>query len=215
MQPSDLNFNISIAGLTTFDGSTLSAPVTRSFTTPPQSISSVSVVSATALNLTDGAWDGQASYGSVMPTLAYKVEVPQDGVVTVSFAYPIDIAYLANALVLTNDATASNVPIALTPTQYYASTSVQFTASAPLAPGQSYTLKLRKGVQYHPLAGTPPVDYTNHDLGGLFPFAVPFLTSQALYGGLNANIWRAYLRHGLAPALAAQCNAAVSVIRRV
>lgn len=237
--PSDLEFSIDVKNVVTFDAAPLAAPVSINFVTKPIALSVRGVTSSLASALTDnlwsalrGSWAASAAAGG-----ANDAEVPGDGVVTVHFqqgdscssgyspyAYyyggggcgnaKIDVALVANALVLRNKASGAAVDIkaSVKACKFNSDYCVAFTPP-PLDAGAAYELSLPVGARYSSVAG-PVRKAVSVPLFGPFAFELPFLEAQNLRS-VAARRWRALLRHGLADDVACTATGCAALAAQI
>lgn len=197
--PTDLDFDVAVEPLTTFDGSALSAPYKASFTTPTQSFYLSDVTSKKATELTNGVWSADYGYWGQTPSAKSDwKEVPADGVIRVGFSYAIETALVGPALQLKNAKTGAAVAITTRACSTDSTNCIEIVPSAALEANQQHILTLPAGTKYRSIAGPLRATLTINSLSGLFPFELPFSQTNAASPNVNSRIWRMYLRHGLA-----------------
>jgi len=230
--PTDLRFSVAVDGVTTHDGSRLAQAVSLPFATKPIALAVRGVTSAKASQLTGNVWTPfRGQWQSSSPQTANDAEVPSDGVVTLNFMQgaecaggyspysyygggcprgKIDVALVANSLVLRNKASGATIDIktSVKACKFNPDFCVSFTPPA-LDGGAAYELTLPAGARYSAVAGPVRVA-TSVPLFGLFPFELPF-SEQTQLQSVSARRWRVFLRHGLADGTACDATACAAL----
>eukprot|EP00013_Stygamoeba_regulata_P021284 CAMPEP_0177660122 /NCGR_PEP_ID=MMETSP0447-20121125/17839_1 /TAXON_ID=0 /ORGANISM="Stygamoeba regulata, Strain BSH-02190019" /LENGTH=436 /DNA_ID=CAMNT_0019165101 /DNA_START=17 /DNA_END=1324 /DNA_ORIENTATION=+ len=196
---SDLRFNVSInPDLVAFDGAQAAnaADFNRAYHTSPQRVSFVKASSDGLRRIY------QAEADTPQLEVDGVLEVPPDGVVAVHFAFPVDVALVAQALRLVHDQSQHSVGLSVEAClpggdwDWDPAHCVNVTVAGGLLPGQTYRLFLPAHTRYHPSAMSI-TEEVGVALAGLRPFQVHFHTADR--GGVHTQYQRfaVWLEHGL------------------
>lgn len=192
--PTDLDFNVVVEPLVTFDGSALSATYKASYTTQGQHFYLSDVSSKKATELTNGAWSASYGYWTKTATnsLSNLMEVPSDGVIRLSFSYPIEPALVGPAMTLTNAKTGASVAFTSRACAGSGDSSscLEIVPSVELERNQQHKLTLPAGSRYRSIAGPLRQSVVVDTLSGLFPFEIPFTDTNNQYQRVSSRIWR-------------------------